>query len=31
MKKLSIDQIFAKYGKVVTWDMKAGLMGKRKL
>ena len=31
MNKRSIDKILANYGKVITWAMKAGLMGKRKL
>ena len=30
-KALSIDEILSKYGKEMTWDIKAGCMGKRKL
>ena len=30
-KRLSIDEILHKYGKEMTWDIKSGCMGKRKL
>ena len=30
-KRPSIDDILSKYGKELTWDIKAGCMGKRKL
>lgn len=30
-ERLSIDEILSKYGKEMTWDVKAGCMGKRKL
>ena len=31
MNGFSIDEILSKYGKEMTWDIKAGCMGKRKL
>ena len=30
-ERLSIDEILSKYGKEVTWDIKAGCIGKRTL
>lgn len=29
LKSIQPDQILAQYGKEMTWDMKAGCMGKR--